>query len=373
MNFSAESQLIHAGTDRSAGAPMAPPLLPTSTYVSWGEPESGRGYGRDANPGWAAVEEALAAIEGPGTRVVTFASGQAASMALMLALAPGRRTIVLPHDGYYNTRALAARLRPHGAEPVAVDLQDLAAVERALGQGPAVLWAETPTNPLLRVADLARLGQLAAASGAPFVVDNTVATGLLQKPFEFGALASMCSLTKSVSGHSDVLGGAVFTRDEALASELRTWRTSGGGIPGPFESWLVLRGIKTLPLRVERQCSNAMAIASFLAGHPRVTAVHYPGVNAATLEVAWRQMRGGFGPLLSFEIAGTAADADAVVTASRLVVPATSFGGVESNWERRARWAGETAPQTLIRLSAGIEPVSDLIADIGQALEAAGT
>jgi cystathionine beta-lyase/cystathionine gamma-synthase len=277
---------------------------------------------------------------------------------------------VFARDGYYNTRALAARLRPHGAEPVAVDLLDLAEVERALSQGPAVLWAETPTNPLLRVCDLARLGELAAARGAPFVVDNTTGTGLLQRPLELGALVSVYSLTKSISGHSDVLGGALLTRDAALAAELRVWRTSGGGIPGPFESWLVLRGIKTLPLRIERQSASAMAIAAFLARHPRVTAVHYPGVNPGTLEVARRQMPRGFGPLLSFEITGTAADADNVVGAARLVVPATSFGGVESSWERRARWAAETAPPTLIRLSAGIEPAEDLIADINAALEA---
>jgi cystathionine gamma-synthase len=370
MNFSAESQVIHAGTERSPGAPLSPPLMPTSTYVSWGEPDPARGYGRVGNPGWEAVEEALAAIEGRGTVAVTFASGQAASMALMLALAPGRRTIVFARDGYYNTRALAAMLRPHGAEPAAVDLLDLAEVAQALDQGPAVLWAETPTNPLLRVADLARLGEVAASRGAPFVVDNTVATGMLQKPLEFGAVASMYSLTKTVCGHSDVFGGAVVTRDQALAERLREWRTAGGGIPGPFESWLVLRGVKTLALRIERQSSNALAVAGFLAGHPRVTAVHYPGVNQATLEVARRQMPRGFGPLLSFEISGTAADAEAVVTASRLVVPATSFGGVESNWERRARWAGESAPLTLIRLSAGIEPQADLIADIGEALDA---
>jgi len=178
----------------------------------------------------------------------------------------------------------------------------------------------------------------------------------------------MYSLTKSVSGHSDVLGGAVVTRDEALASEVRAWRTSGGAIPGPFESWLVLRGIKTLPLRLERQSANALSIAQFLAGHPRVTAVHYPGLNPSPAAV--KQMRRGFGPLLSFELAGTAADADRVVAAARLVVPATSFGGVESNWERRARWAGETAPETLIRLSAGVEPIGDLLADIGAALDA---
>ena len=373
MDFDLESGLVHAGTERGAGAPLAPPLMPTSAYVSQGEPDPERGYGRMGNPGWAAVEEALAAIEGPGAQAVTFASGQAASMALMLALAPGRTRIVFGHDGYYNTRALADKLRPHGALAVAVDQLDLDVVEVALGggssptrPGPALLWAETPTNPLLRVADLAALGALADAAGAPLVVDNTAATGLLQKPLEFGAVASVYSLTKSISGHSDVLGGAVVTRDEELAAALRGWRTAGGGIPGPFESWLVLRGMKTLPLRIARQSENALVIAEFLAAHPLVTAVHYPGLEPSA--VARRQMPSGFGPLLSFELAGTAAEADAVIAAARLVVPATSFGGVESTWERRARWAAETAPDTLIRLSAGIEPSADLIADIGAAL-----
>jgi len=367
MEFGIESGLVHAGTERLAGAPLAPPLLATSTYVSQGEPDPERGYGRMANPGWAAVEEALAAVEGPGAQAVTFASGQAASMALMLALAAGRSRIVFPHDGYYTPRAQAARLRPHGAVAVAVDQLDLAVVEVALRGGPAVLWAETPTNPLLRVADLAALGALAGAAGAPFVVDNTVATGLLQRPLEFGAVASVYSLTKSISGHSDVLGGAVVTRDAELAESVRGWRTAGGAIPGPFESWLVLRGMKTLPLRIARQSENALAIAEFLAAHPRVTAVHYPGL--APSAVARLQMPAGFGPLLSFELAGTAAAADAVIAAAALVVPATSFGGVESTWERRARWAAETAPDTLIRLSAGIEPADSLIADIGAALD----
>jgi len=367
MEFSVESLVAHAGTERTAGAPLAPPLLATSTYVSQGEPDPARGYGRAGNPGWVAVEEAIAAIEGPGAAAVTFASGQAASMALMLALAAGRERIVFPFDGYYNTRALAAKLAPHGASAVTVDLLDLAAVERVLRDGPAVLWAETPTNPLLRVADLAALGSLAAVAGAPFVVDNTVATGLLQKPLEYGAVASLYSLTKSISGHSDVLGGAVVTRDGELARDLRDWRTAGGAIPGPFESWLVLRGIKTLPLRIARQSENALAIAGFLAAHPRVTAVHYPGLRPSA--VARGQLPRGFGPLLSFEIAGSAADADAVVAAARLIVPSTSFGGVESSWERRARWAAETAPETLIRLSAGIEAVEDLLADLGTALD----
>lgn len=367
-SFSAESRLIHAGTERTAGAPLAPPLMPASTYVSQGEPDPARGYGRAANPGWDAVEEALAAIEGPGTTAVTFPSGQAASMALMLALAGGGQRIVFPDDGYYNTRAMAAKLRPNGARAEAADLLDLAAVEAALAAGPAVLWAETPSNPLLRVADLDRLGKLAQAHGAPFVVDNTVATALLQKPLSFGAIASVYSLTKTLSGHSDVLGGAVVTASAELAAALRDWRTSGGAIPGPFESWLVLRGLKTLPLRLERQSSNARRIAEFLAGHPRVTAVHYPGLSP--LPHVKAQLPNGHGCLLSFQITGTAADADAVVARARLIVPSTSFGGVESTWERRARWPGETAPPTLIRLSAGIEPVADLLADLRGALSA---
>ena len=368
FEFSVESLLVHGGTERVAGAPLGPPLLPTSVYVSQGAPGGGPGYGRNENPGWAAVEAALAALEGPGAFAVTFASGQAASMALMLALAEGREAIVFPADGYYNTRALARRLRPHGARAVAVDLLDLDAVAAALGDGPAVLWAETPTNPLLRVADLTALGSLAAAAGAPLVVDNTVTTGLLQKPLDFGAAASVYSLTKSVSGHSDVLGGAVVTRDAALASSVLSWRTDGGAIPGPFESWLVLRGLKTLELRIARASANALTVARFLAAHPRVTAVHYPGLSPSA--AALKQLPRGFGPLLSFELSGPAADADAVVAAARLIVPATSFGGVESSWERRARWPAETAPDTLIRMSCGIEPVADLLADLAAALSA---
>jgi len=376
--FSAESRLIHAGTERMPGRPATPPLAPASIYVSQGTPHPGRGYGRDGNPGWEALEHALGGLE--DAKAVAFASGQAASMALMLALAPGRERIVLPEDGYYGGRVLADRLRPHSTRPVPVDLRDLAAVERELTAAPSVLWAETPTNPLLRVADLSRLGALAAAAGAPMIVDNTVATGLLQRPLDAGATASLYSLTKAISGHSDVILGAVVSRDAGLVAELKAWRSSGGGIPGPFEAWLALRGLKTLPLRIARQSASALAIAGHLAGHPRVTAVHYPGVDRAgvdrpgadttTSELARRQMPDGFGPLLSFEVTPDGADAaDKVVAASRLILPATSFGGVESTWERRARWPAETAPAGLIRLSVGVEPAADLITDIDEALE----
>jgi cystathionine beta-lyase/cystathionine gamma-synthase len=361
--FSAEARLIHAGTARAPAQPATPPLVPTSIYVSEGEPRPGRGYGRDGNPGWEALEEALGGLE--DAQAVAFASGQAASMALMLALAPGRDRIVLPADGYYGARALADRLRPHGAVPVHADLGDLAAVARELEAGPSVLWAETPTNPLLRVADLTGLAEAAAAAGAPMIVDNTTATALLQRPLDWGAAASLYSLTKAISGHSDVIAGAVVSRDAELIAALRAWRGSGGGIPGPFEAWLALRGLKTLPLRIARQSASALALARYLAGHPRVRAVHYPGLDATV--VTRRQMPHGFGPLLSFELP-TAAGADQVVAGSRLILPATSFGGVESTWERRARWPGETAPEGLIRLSVGIEPAADLIADIEQAL-----
>jgi cystathionine beta-lyase/cystathionine gamma-synthase len=367
-SFSAESRLIHAGTARIAAQPATPPLVPASIYVSEGEPRRERGYGRDGNPGWEALEQALGGLE--DAEAVVFASGQAASMALMLTLARGRDRIVLPADGYYGARVLADRLRPHGAVPVHVDLQDTAAVARELKAAPSVLWAETPTNPLLRVADLAGLAEAATAADAPMVVDNTTATSLLQRPLDWGAAASLYSLTKAISGHSDVIAGAVVSRDTELLTGLRAWRSSGGAILGPFEAWLALRGLKTLPLRIARQSDSALAIARHLAGHRGVRAVHYPGTEASALAITRRQMPDGFGPLLSFEvIPGRAEAADRVVASARLILPATSFGGVESTWERRARWPAETAPDGLIRLSVGVEPAADLMADINQALQ----
>jgi len=363
---SAESALVHAGTRRERGEPVIPPPLLTSIFASAGDPGEDPAYARNGNPTWEPVEEALGALE--QAEAVLFSSGQAASMALMLALAEGRERILLPADGYYNARVLAAKLVPYGAQAVLVDLQDLGAVEQELARGPAVLWAETPTNPLLRVADLTALAGLASAAGAPMIVDNTVATGLLQKPLDLGAMASLCSLTKSASGHSDLILGAVLTRDQALLAQLRSWRTLGGGIAGPVETWLALRSLKTMSLRVQRQSATALAIASHLGDHPRVTAVHYPGTSVPTLELARRQMPRGFGPLLSFEVDGGAAAADAAIAAARLIVPATSFGGAETTWERRGRWAGESAPESLIRLSAGLEPAEDLIADIDRCL-----
>jgi cystathionine gamma-synthase len=361
-----ETLLLHAGSARTDGAPPVPPIVAASIFASSGEPDPARAYGRNGNPTWEALEDVLGAIE--DAKALVFASGQAASMALMLALTEGRRRLVIPADGYYNTRTLADRLRPNGVEPIYVDLQDLAAVERELAAEPAVLWAETPTNPLLRVADLARLGELAAAAGAPMAVDNTVATAALQQPLSWGATASLYSLTKAASGHADVILGAIVTRDEGLLESLRGWRDTAGGVAGPFEAWLALRGLRTLALRIRRQSESALAIAQHLATHERVAAVHYPGLEPSTSAVTVKQMPDGCGPLLSFEAAGAAPEADAIVARSRLILPATSFGGVESTWERRARWSSETAPESLIRLSVGLEPAADLIEDIDSSL-----
>jgi cystathionine beta-lyase/cystathionine gamma-synthase len=362
------TRLVHAGLDRDAGSPSAPPLVAASFFTSTGDPaDLPYGYTRQGNPTWTALEEALGALE--DATALVFASGQAASLALALALTEGRERLVLPVDGYYGMRVLGELLGGRLVEPVPVDLQDLDAVRDALGGARSVLWAETPTNPLLRVMDLDALAGIAGDAGAPLVVDNTVATAVLQRPLDHGATATLTSLTKVASGHSDLLLGSVATRDEGLVERLRAWRGAGGGIPGPFEAWLAHRGLRTLPLRIERQSENALAVARHLADHGRVREVHYPGLEGPEHEVAARQMRGGFGPLLSFELDGDAAAADAVVRAARVIRPGTSFGGIESSWERRARWASESsAPESLIRFSVGIEAIEDLLADLDAAL-----
>jgi cystathionine gamma-synthase len=370
MSDDPATRIVHAGRDRSPRSPSAPPIVAASFFTSAGDPgEAGYAYARDGNPTWEVLEAALGALE--DARALVFASGQAAMLSLALALTRERPRIVLPADGYYGTRKLLGMLASRGVEPVAVDLGDAGAVRRALEARPASLLAETPTNPLLRVFDLERLGALAAAADASMVVDNTVATGVLQKPLEWGALASVYSLTKGASGHSDLVLGAVVTRDEVFLGRLAELRSATGGIAGPFEAWLAHRGLMTLPVRIARQSESALELARRLAEHPRIERVHYPPLDRSTAAVAERQMRGGFGPLLSFEVGGGAEAADRVVTAARVIRPATSLGGVESTWERRARWASETsAAPGLIRLSVGLEGVEDLWQDVEQALAA---
>jgi cystathionine beta-lyase/cystathionine gamma-synthase len=363
----AATRLLHALGDPAAGMPASPDLALSSYVLSSAEGAAGE-YQRSDQPNWRIVETVLGALE--DAEAVLFPSGQAASHALLWDLTCRDRRIVMPNDGYYNGRALAEMMSASmGVDCVAVDQLDPGAVASALDGPPATLWVETPSNPMLRVADLAVLAELADAHGALMVSDNTLATPLLQQPCDFGSRASVYSLTKALGGHSDLLLGAVVSRDADLVARLREWRTLTGTIPGPFAAWLAARSLKTLAVRLQRQCDNALALAGYLERHERVTAVHYPGLPPGR-SVADRQMRGGYGPVLSFEMEGRPSHVDAVVRASRLIYPGTSFGGVVSSWERRARWPGETAPATLIRLSVGVEHVADLIADVEHALRA---
>lgn len=364
-----QTRVLHAAGHRADGAPSSPPIDTSSVHISSGSGDGTRhAYTRLGNPTWEALEKALGALE--DASALAFASGQAATMALVHALCAERKRLVTPGDGYYGARKLLGELTSFGIEFEPVDLADRGAVRAALTAAPAVLWAETPTNPFLRVHDLEALAALARETESPLVVDNTTATAALQCPLDHGATATLTSLTKSSSGHSDVILGAVATRDAALLERLGTWRAAGGGIPGAFEAWIAHRGLLTLPLRIERQSANAHALATHLAQHARVRAVHYPGFDPATAELARRQMPRGGGPLLSFELDGDAAAAERVVRAAELFMPATSFGGVESSWERRARWASESAPANLIRMSVGIEDLADLTADLDAALAA---
>jgi cystathionine beta-lyase/cystathionine gamma-synthase len=367
MPLDPTTRVLHSNELMREGAPFVEPIYATSIYASSGDPaDVPFFYGRYNSPNWMALEGALGRLE--DAQAVVFASGQSASLALLLALCEQRKRIVATDAGYFGTRRQMDMLAPFGLEPTYADFSNLDSVRTAIGGGAAAIWAESPTNPYLQVQDLAALAQLAEEAHARLVVDNTTATAALQRPLDFGASASIVSLSKATAGHSDLILGAVSTRDEELLAKLRTWRTVGGAVAGPFEAWVAHRGVRTLPLRIQRSSSTALALALFLERHERVRSVHYPGVGAGRLELARKQMKGGFGPLLSFEIDGQAADAEAVVRASRLIRPATSFGGVESTWERRARWSSENAGKTLIRLSVGLEDPSDLTADIEQAL-----
>jgi len=365
MTHDPATQAAHAGSPQEFGDPSAAGIQLAAFYLSAGDPTAlAHAYGRGRNATWEALEAALGELE--SARATSFASGLAACFASLMALAETHPRLVLAQDAYFGMRQLAEMLVPRGIEFLLLDHADFSAVERELARRPSILWSESPTNPRLGVHDLRRLGQIAKRQGAPFVVDNTTATAALQRPLDLGANLVVTSLTKSSSGHSDVLLGSATTRDDRLHERVRAWRYNAGAIPGPFEAWLALRGLKTLPLRIEKQSSNALAIANLLAVHPKVVQVHYPALNARAL--AESQMSGGFGPLLSFEVPGGAEAADRVVSAAKLIRPGTSFGGVESSWERRARWKGETAPPGLIRLSAGIESIRDLEADVLQAL-----
>jgi cystathionine gamma-synthase len=368
-----ETLAVHAGhaVDPATGAVTLPIHLST-TYeraADGGYPH-GFVYSRDNNPNREALEQCLAALEG-GVAAVAFASGSAATMALFQALRPGDH-VVAPVDAYYGTiRLLREVLGPWGLASTFVDMTDLAAVGGAMRPETRLVWVETPSNPLLRVTDLAGVVAIAHEAGARVACDNTWATPAATRPLELGADFVMHATTKYLGGHSDVLGGAVVARveDEMLA-RIRTLQRSGGAVPSPFECWLVIRGVRTLPYRMRAHSANAMAVAEFLQRHRRVEAVHYPGLEGHPgHEVARRQMA-LFGGMMSVQVRGGRAEAMAVAAKVRLFTRATSLGGSESLIEHRASVEGPAtrAPENLLRLSIGLEHADDLIEDLDRAL-----
>ncbi|MFB9073908.1 trans-sulfuration enzyme family protein [Citricoccus parietis] len=386
-----ETLLVSASRPaREVDAPVNDPVHFTSTFVGW-EPDAAgprRLYGRMSNPTWDGPEQLLAALEGvedpAGRPALLFSSGMAAISAA-LHLAPNGGRIVAPQHAYQGGLSLLDSLRQTGRLAVdRVDVTDAEAVLRAVrgtgaADGPAsILWLESPTNPMLEVADLATLTEAAHAAGALVVVDNTFATPLVQRPLELGADVVVHSVTKYLAGHSDVVLGAAVTDDAGLHRQLHAHRTLHGAIAGPMEAFLALRGMRTLALRLERSQANAAELARRLDAARRegtlpVAAVTYPGLpDHPQHALAAAQMQGGFGSVLTVVMEGAAA-ADAVVQNLRHWVPATSLGGVESLVERRRRFDGEpaTVPAGLLRLSVGIEHVDDLWEDLQAGMGAA--
>lgn len=371
VGFAPATIAARAGYAPVEGQGMAPPILPASTYVLAGDPgPENVSYTRAGSPAFAPLERALADLEG-GTDAVVFSAGVAAAIALLDEARPGT-AVVLPDDGYFGIRVHAQqRLPALGIEVRVVSQRDLAALSQAL-EGASLLLVETPGNPLLAVTDLAAVSELAARAGVSWICDNTVATPLGQQPLAYGAAASLHSLTKYVGGHDDLIMGAVICADPDLAKRLRSRRNDYGTQPDAIACWLAQRGLQTLALRVERQSANALTLARRLAEHSAVAHVYYPGLlDAPGHEIAARQMRGGFGSLISILVEGGVAAAQAVVDHCRLWLPATSLGGVVSRIERRARWTGEAVDPALLRLAVGIEDVDDLWRDLDQALRAA--
>jgi cystathionine gamma-synthase len=370
-----ETAAIHVGQDPepTTGA-VAVPIFQTSTFVQPRVGEHlGYEYARTGNPTRTALQECLAALEGTDA-AVCFSSGLAAGDAVMRLLGPGDH-VVMAGDVYGGTWRQVDRVhRRVGIETTAVDLTDLDAVASAITPGTRMIWAESPSNPLLQIVDLAALAELAHGRGARLVVDNTFATPYLQRPAELGADLVVHSTTKYIGGHSDVVGGAVCA-DAATAEELAFLQNAVGAVPGPFDAWLTLRGVKTLAVRMDRHCANAARVAAFLDGHPRVTQVLYPGLPGHTgHDLAARQMR-DFGGMISVRVEGGRRAATRVAENTRLFFLAESLGGVESLIEHpgimtHASVSGTAleVPDDLLRLSVGIEAVDDLLEDLERAL-----
>lgn len=359
-----ETVVINLGRPAAvADGPLNVPITPASALQAGGV----SGYARDGHAPWAALEEVIGALE--GGRALAFSSGMAAATAA-ISLFPVGAVIVAPTVAYMDVRRTLLRLQEAGrAEVRFIDITDTDAVIAAC-EGADVLWVESPTNPLLGIADLPRLCAAARERRMLCVVDNTFATPLLQRPLELGADLVVHSATKAMGGHSDLLLGAVVAADETHFAALREARELGGATPGALESYLCLRGLRTLPLRLERAQHNAGVLAERLSNHPDVSEVRYPGLTSHPQHQRSRDTLAGPGFMLTFRVRGGATRADALVDAVTVLTHATSLGGVETTLERRARYPAERGivPDDLLRVSVGCEHVEDLWADLQQAL-----
>lgn len=362
------TRVTRAGLPQAAqGAPFFPGPTFAGPYHAAGDPASAPfTYGRFHNPTWTLFEQALSDLE--GGPAVAFASGMAAVAAVFgVVLRPGH-VVVLPTESYYTTRVLAeGYFGPMGVQVCLAPTAHNAQQQHLAGA--SLLWLESPSNPGLDVCDIAALAAAAHAAGVLVAVDNTTPTILGQQPLALGADFSVASDTKALTGHSDLILGHVATRDPAWGERIRAWRTQMGAIPGPMEVWLAHRALPTVDLRLTRQCHNALAIAQLLTQRREVTQVRYPGLPSdPAYAVAARQMQ-RFGPVVSFTLADRRC-AERFLAACQLVYEATSFGGMHTTAERRARWGGDVIPEGFIRLSAGCEDTEDLLADVQQALDA---
>lgn len=357
-----QTTLIHAGRgERGPGAASSVPPVFSSTFVLGGEIT----YGRYGNPIWSALEETIGALE--GGRCLVFASGMAAVTAVLETLPMGA-SVAAPKDAYLGTRGVLGERSETGR--LAARLVDITDTDETLAacESGGMLWIESPTNPMVGIADIRALAVGAHAAGALVVVDNTFATPLAQRPLELGADVVVHSLTKYLSGHSDVVLGAVVTRDDGLYDRLLHERSSTGAIAGPMEAFLALRGLRTLGVRFDRQQRNAMELARRLEEHPAVTRVRYPGLPGDPGHSLATEQMNGYGAIVSFELENEGA-AESVCEKVRLIAHMTSLGGVETSIERRAVWAGEESiPASLLRMSVGCENVEDLWGDLSSAL-----
>ncbi|GAB4045058.1 trans-sulfuration enzyme family protein [Spirosoma litoris] len=351
---------------------VVPPIYLSTTYArnEANELPANYLYTRPNNPNREALEKALATLEG-GAIAMAFGSGQAATMTLFQALSPGDH-VLLSTDAYYGTPALLEQVfHPWGLTYTRVDMRDLNAVRASIHENTRVIWCETPSNPMLDITDLQAVSQIAHEAGAICVCDNTWATPVLQRPFEFNCDVVMHSTTKYLSGHSDVLGGAlIFKEDNEFAQRVKLLQGLSGAVPSPFDCWLISRGIKTLGVRVRAQSITAQAIAEFLQGHSAVEKVHYPGLASHASHALVQQQMKGPGAMLSVQVKGGAEEAIRFIGKLALFTRATSLGGVESLIEHRATAEGPNSitPKNLLRISVGLEYADDLIADLAQAL-----